>query len=85
MSGIRQITNHPSINHPTYFLESSFTEDGRDILFTSYRTGTPQLFTVGFEGGELRQLTDSVGVHPYSAAIRGAGSPENSIHSGSRG
>ena len=71
MSGIRQITNHPSINHPTYFLESSFTEDGRDILFTSYRTGTPQLFTVGFEGGELRQLTDSVGVHPYSAAIRG--------------
>src|SRR4051794_15758719 len=71
MSGVTQITSDPSINHPTYFLESSFTEDGREIIFTSYRTGAPQLFAIGYESGETRQLTSGSAIHPYSAAIRG--------------
>jgi hypothetical protein len=64
------MTSHPSINHPTYFLQSSFTPDGRRILFTSYRTGSPQLFSVGFADGEIEQLTSGAPIHPYSAAIR---------------
>jgi oligogalacturonide lyase len=66
---IHQITRHPSINHPTYFLQSSFTPDGAHVLFTSYRTGTPQLFEAGFPEGEIRQLTDGPAIHPFSPAI----------------
>ena len=66
---IHQITNHPSINHPTYFLQSSFTPDHRHVLFTSYRTGTPQLFEAAFPDGEMRQLTDGAAIHPFSPAI----------------
>ena len=65
-----QITDHPSINHPAYFLQSSFTPDGSKIVFTSYRTGTPQLFLADFPGGGVVQLTQAAPVHPYSAAIR---------------
>ena len=68
---VRQMTSHPSINHPAYFLQSSFTPDGERILFTSYRTGSPQLFSVGFAGGEIEQLTAGAPIHPYSPAIRG--------------
>ena len=64
-----QVTNHPSISHPTYFLQSSFTPDGRHILFTSYRTGTPQMFAAALPGGEIRQLTDGAAIHPFSPAI----------------
>src|SRR5579883_2939371 len=66
---IHQLTNHPSINHPTYFLQSSFTPDGRAVLFTSYRSGTPQLYEVGFPDGPIHQLTGGAPVHPFSAAI----------------
>jgi oligogalacturonide lyase len=66
---IHQITHHSSINHPTYFLQSSFTPDGSYVLFTSYRTGIPQLFEAGFPEGEIRQLTDGPAIHPFSPAI----------------
>ena len=33
-----QVTNHPSINHPSYFLQSSFLPENK-LFFTSYRTG----------------------------------------------
>jgi hypothetical protein len=70
---VRQVTSHPSINHATYFLQSSITPDGRYILFTSYRTGSPQLFLAPFPDGEqgnAEQLTNGAPIHPYSAAIR---------------
>jgi oligogalacturonide lyase len=66
---IHQMTNHPSINHSTYFLQSSFTPDGRTLIFTSYRTGTSQLFAIDFPDGEIRQLTNGPPIHPYSPAI----------------
>ncbi|MFN3326877.1 MAG: hypothetical protein ACK5AZ_25570 [Bryobacteraceae bacterium] len=67
---IHQVTSHPSINHPTYFLQSSFTPDGRRLIFTSYRTGAAQLFEVTeFPGGPIRQLTDGPAIHPFSPAI----------------
>ncbi len=67
------MTSHPSINHPTYFLQSSFTPDGRELIFTSYRTGSAQLFAVDFPDGEIRQLTNGQPIHPYSPAIHPGG------------
>ncbi len=68
-ASIHQLTSHPSINHPTYFLQSSFFPDGRTLIFTSYRTGSAQLFEVGFPDGEIRQLTEGPAIHPFSPAI----------------
>ena len=66
---IHQITSYPAINHPTYFLESSFTPDGRAIIFTSYRSGNAQLFKARFPEGDIMQMTDGVPIHPFSPAI----------------
>jgi dipeptidyl aminopeptidase/acylaminoacyl peptidase/pterin-4a-carbinolamine dehydratase len=43
-----------------------FSPDGRQLLFVSARTGTPQLFVMPVQGGEPVQLTWMVGgaVHP---------------------
>lgn len=67
---VHQLTQHPSINHPAYFLQSSFTPDGQALIFTSYRTGRPQLFEISpYPAGEIRQLTDGPAIHPFSPAI----------------
>ena len=63
------MTGHLSINHLSYFLQSSFTPDSRRLIFTSYRTGTAQLFEAGFPDGEIRQLTDTAPIHPYSPTL----------------
>jgi oligogalacturonide lyase len=65
----RQITDGPAINHPTYFLQSSFFPGGREMFFTSYRTGTPQLFETSLVTGETRQLTNGGPIHPFSPAL----------------
>ena len=70
---VHQITNHASINHPTYFLHSSFTADQRQLLFTSYRSGQAQLFEAAFPAGEIRQLTGGEPIHPFSPAIAASG------------
>jgi hypothetical protein len=66
---IRQITSGAHINHPTYFLQSSFFPGDREMFFTSYRTGDAQLFEVSLATGELRQLTHGAPIHPYSPAL----------------
>jgi hypothetical protein len=66
---VTQVTDGPAINHPTYFLQSSFFPGGGGIFFTSYRTGAPQLFEISLEAGETRQLTAGAPIHPYSAAL----------------
>jgi hypothetical protein len=65
----RQITDGSQINHPTYFLQSSFFPGDREMFFTSYRTGEAQLFEVSLATGERRQLTHGAAIHPYSAAL----------------
>jgi len=70
---IWQVTDGPAINHPTYFLQSSFFPGGRAMFFTSYRTGSPQLFEISLESGETRQLTSAAAIHPYSAALHPEG------------
>ena len=66
---VRQITAHESINHPGYFLHSSFTPDQTALLFTSYRSGAAQLFEAGYPEGPLRQLTDGPAVHAFSPIL----------------
>jgi hypothetical protein len=67
---IHQLTQHASINHPTYFLNSTFTPDGQALLFTSYRSGSAQLFEIaGFPDGPIRQLTGGSAIHPFSPVI----------------
>ncbi|HYZ85043.1 MAG TPA: hypothetical protein VE621_11600 [Bryobacteraceae bacterium] len=69
----RQLTNHPSINHPTYFLQSSFLSDDSGVIFTSYRTGSAQLFVASYPEGAIRQLTDGQPIHPFSPALSCSG------------
>lgn len=65
----RQITDGPAINHPTYFLQSSFFPGGREMFYTSYRTGNAQLFETSLATGETRQLTNGAPIHPFSPAL----------------
>jgi hypothetical protein len=67
---VLQITNSPAISHATYFLQPSFTLDGRRLLFISNRSGSWQLFAVeGFPDGPIRQLTGDAPIHPFSPAL----------------
>jgi oligogalacturonide lyase len=66
---IWQVTEGPAINHPTYFLQSSFFPGGREIFFTSYRTGAAQLFEASLDSGAARQITGGEAIHPFSAAL----------------
>ena len=71
---IHQLTSAACINHAPFFLTSAFTPDERHVLFTSYRSGTPQLYEVELLDGPIRRLTDVEGLHPYSAVIAADGS-----------
>ncbi len=66
---VHQLTSHPSINHHTYFLNSSFTPDGGTVIFTSYRSGCTQLYEVQFPDGPIRQLAHGDAIHPFSAVV----------------
>lgn len=67
---VLQLTAGDAISHPTYFLQSSFTPDGRTLLFVSNRTGNWQLFAITpFPDGPVRQLTAAAAIHPFSPAI----------------
>jgi oligogalacturonide lyase len=66
---IWQVTQGVAISHPTYFLQSSFFPTGREIFFTSYRTGAPQLFEASLDSGEVRQITEGEAIHPFSPAL----------------
>ena len=70
---IHQLTNTACINHAPFFLTTAFTPDERHVLFTSYRTGAPQLYEVELMDGPIRRLTDVEGLHPYSAVIAADG------------
>jgi hypothetical protein len=68
-----QVTEGPAANHPSYFLQSSFFPGGRQMFFTSYRTGAAQLFEASLDSGETRQITSGAPLHPFSAALHGDG------------
>jgi len=72
-----QVTEGPAINHPTYFLQNSFFPGGREIFFTSHRTGSAQLFEASLDcsadslsaSPAPRQITSGAAIHPFSAAL----------------
>jgi oligogalacturonide lyase len=66
---VRQITDGPSIHHPTYFLQSSFFPGDREMFVTSYEAGVPQLWEISLESGATRQLTHGPAIHPFSPAL----------------
>lgn len=65
------MTSGQSISHATYFLQSSLTPDGRTLVFTSYRSGSAQLYSIEpFPDGPIRQLTVGAAIHPFSPTLR---------------
>ena len=60
-AAIRQMTDHPAISHNLYFSNPSWISDGKTIVFTSYRSGHPNLFKMDENSGEMTQLTDMEG------------------------
>ncbi len=67
---LHQLTAAPCINHATYFLQSSLTPDGQELIFTSYRSGSAQLYSIApFPDGEIRQWTGAEPIHAFSPAI----------------
>lgn len=71
---VHQITSAPSIQHATYFLQSSFSPDGQSLLVVSYRSGAAQLYEITpFPDGPMRQLTGGPAIHAFSAAHSGDG------------
>lgn len=57
-ASIRQITHHPSIHHQPFFLVPAYDDAMRWLVFTSERTGKPQIFVEERASGNLIQLTD---------------------------
>jgi hypothetical protein len=70
---VRQVTSAGAISHPTYFLQSAFLPGDRQIFFTSYRSGPPQLFLADYPEGDILQLTGGAAVHPFSALLAPGG------------
>jgi len=68
-----QVTGEPAISHPSYFLQSSFFPGGRSMFFTSYRSGSPQVWTASLDTGDPRQITSGPPVHPFSPALHPGG------------
>ena len=56
-------------NHLSYFLQSSFSPAQDSLIFTSYRTGSAQLFEAAFPSGDIRQLTDAGPIHAFSPTL----------------
>lgn len=48
----------PLLAHPALDYNASFSADGRWIVFTSERDGSPDIYRVRPDGSELQQLTD---------------------------
>lgn len=63
---IRQITSHPSVHHHPFFLVPAYDDAMRWTLFTSARTGSPQIFIEERESGNLVQLTDRADISDFS-------------------
>jgi len=70
---VHRLTSQASVNHHLYFLNRSFTPDGKTVVFTSYRDGRANLYELAFPDGPLRQLTEGEGLHPFSACLSHSG------------
>ena len=55
-SGRRQLTDDPSTN-----FYPSLSSNGKQVIFSSRRTGNFEIFIMDINGGNLKQLTDHIG------------------------
>mgnify|MGYP000911695530 CR=1 FL=1 len=55
---IRQVTDHPSINHHPFFTIPAYDNNMNRLFFVSHRTGKPQIFCEERCEKEIVQLTD---------------------------
>ena len=63
---IRQVTNYPTIHHHPFFLIPAYDDAMQWLVFTSERTGSPQIFVEARATGELIQLTDRDDIADFS-------------------
>lgn len=63
---IRQVTDHPSVNHQPFFFIPAYDNGMNWLIFVSHRTGEPQIFGEELASGRLVQLTDRPGLGEWS-------------------
>ena len=63
---IRQVTSAPAIHHHPFFLIPAYDDEMRWLVFTSERTGRPQIFVEERATGELIQLTERDDIADFS-------------------
>lgn len=66
---VRRLTGSDAHDHHLYFTATSFTTDGKRIVFGSERSGGPQLHTMELDSGGIVQLTDGEGIRPQLSCI----------------
>ncbi len=66
-----QLTSGLAISHPTYFLQSSFFPGDEALFYTSYASGSAQIYECPYPtGNPAHQLTQGeTGIHPFSPAL----------------
>jgi oligogalacturonide lyase len=65
-NAVTQWTCHPSIHHHPFFYVPAYSSDGKEIIFVSHRSGSPQLYSVRKESGEITQLTEREEIGEWS-------------------
>ena len=63
---VRQITDHPSIHHPPFFIVPAYDDAMARLVFVSHRTGRPEIFAEDRATGNLIQLTERDAISEYS-------------------
>ena len=70
---IHQLTQHASVNHSFFFLNSSFRPGaGGQVAFVTHRAGAPQLCL--HDSGTTTCVSAATGMQPFSPAFSGDGS-----------
>ena len=80
-----QLTSGPAISHPSYFLQSSFFPGDEALFYTSYASGSAQIYECPYPtGNPARQLTHGeIGIHPFSPALHPNGEDLCYVRAGS--
>lgn len=68
---VRRLTGSSAHDHHLYFTASSYTADGKHIVFGSERSGKSQLHLLDLESGKIVQLTDDDKVRSQSSVVHG--------------
>lgn len=63
---VRQVTDHPSINHHPFYYLPPMDDAMRHLVFVSHRSGRPEIFVEQQQDGTLVQLTEHDGLAEWS-------------------